>query len=348
MDDSTRDRSLPNEILDQIFELVTEPLAALVVSAPAQAQAAQAAGATLRCCTLVSRRWHAIVARFLERNIQLPWTDSQLESYTSRARHPATTVRVLYAPRDDDRRWRLIKAFQSFTGVKRVLVTHAGAWVPVVLRCASVRSLTELHMTSGLTENWDDTTATPYEFHLEHLAVPCLEAMPVLLRKLLIPINNHSLKSLGLLNPFFKARRSFPETGLSHLRHLIATPNAEPGSLSLSPFESLEFLELECKLITHPVSWIFTSHILTLIATLPPCATLTRLSLPVGSTNNLQSISKHLDHPVLARLTQLRLPHLSRKVAEAREPGRAFLEVCEGRGIEVVLKDDLERRGLQS
>ncbi|KAL8292107.1 hypothetical protein RQP46_001573 [Phenoliferia psychrophenolica] len=139
MDDPGLDSVFPNEILDQIFEIIASPLGSFC-----DPKEGQAVRDTFRSASLVCKRWQALVPRFLERCVHLPWTNSQLDSYTSRPRCPATTVRVLKVPLGDAGGARLIQAFESLTGVKRMQLVFQyhqpwRGWMLSVLRSECLR-----------------------------------------------------------------------------------------------------------------------------------------------------------------------------------------------------------------
>ncbi|KAL8292076.1 hypothetical protein RQP46_001542 [Phenoliferia psychrophenolica] len=350
MDDSTPDSRLPNEILDQIFELLAESFVTLATPL----KEAQAARGTLRCCTVVSHRWHDLVARFLERCVTLPWTASQLESYTSRARHPATTVRIVKVPNGNDGGSRLIEALGSFTGVKRLHLPFQNntrlplSCLPDVLRSPCLDGLIELRIVGGMGRRWDDTTPTPYRFRLERLSIPSVQRLPSRLLELLIPPTaDPSLIFLEVTSQDDGGDPSvsLPVKAVTNIRHLIVTPDKRGNnlnSLSLPFFHSLTSLELKSSSAMHPAYWSITWDIVDQITKLSHSATLTRLALPSGSITYLTHLRSYFfTNTVFSHLEVLSLPNLSRAVVESKEPGRAFLKACEGRGIEVLLQEDL-------
>lgn len=139
MDVPTPNHRMPTEILEQIFQLVANPFTTFTEPQ----HEAHAARETLRAVSLVCKRWHQVVPRFLEGCLQLPWSESQLSGYNSFARHPATTVRIDVTLDKDYSAAHLITVLQSITGVKRLHIVsplstarRSCTGMPAVLRRA--------------------------------------------------------------------------------------------------------------------------------------------------------------------------------------------------------------------
>ncbi|KAL8287214.1 hypothetical protein RQP46_003666 [Phenoliferia psychrophenolica] len=117
---------LPNETLNRIFELIAEPIALR-----AGWDLARAAVDTLLSASLVSKRWQDLAGRVLEQNccVVLPFSESQIESYTSRTRLPATNM--IIQARSKASLIGATRGLANFRGVKSLHV-HC-KFLPVVM-----------------------------------------------------------------------------------------------------------------------------------------------------------------------------------------------------------------------
>ena len=137
MDAPTTIDSLPNELLELVFALAAEPITTF-----ASPEAARTARSTLLAATLVCRRWTDLAGRSFEQNvcIRVPWTSTQLASYTSRPFH-STSVMFLFIQIQDGEggRPRISEALSGFFALERLCLhvsrTLDAAVVGTVLRC---------------------------------------------------------------------------------------------------------------------------------------------------------------------------------------------------------------------
>ena len=162
-----------------------------------------------------------------------------------------------------------------------------------------------------------ESMKSPYPFHLKALSIPVSIDRPVL--GLLLPKDNNSLSQLECDG----GRAPVGEDGvcpsLRFVQQLGVTLDHQHHCMSLDSFRALRTLALRSMPWKHPSHWMLTPNIVQrTLATLPPWANLTRLSLPIGLIVNLQDIPTLFDLSFARHLEAIELPHMSRTVVESK------------------------------
>ena len=187
-----------------------------------------------------------------------------------------------------------------------------------------------------------ESMKSPYPFHLKALSIPVSIDLPAL--GLLLPKDNISLSQLNCVG----GRAPVGEDGvcpsLRFVQQLGVTLDHQHHCMSLVSFRALRILAIRAMPWKHPSHWMLTPNIVQrTLATLPPSADLTRLSLPIGLIVNLQEVLKLFDLSFARHLEVIELPHMSRTVVESKVPGRDFLSACADHSVRVVFPGDLTR-----
>ncbi|KAL8287236.1 hypothetical protein RQP46_003688 [Phenoliferia psychrophenolica] len=353
---------LPNETLNRILELVAEPIAV-----PTHWDSARTAADTLLAASLVSKRWQDLAGRVLEQNccITLPFTTAQLESYTSRPRSLITSMVLRARPRDS-----LVGATRGLANFRGVKTLHLQAQFLLFLMTEDSSSFQDLRVLTlwgqvGKVMDFGDDSVTQTGRGLSHLS---LNVTASKWGGILLQSAKSTLVDLEIL-AFFSESYFLPQCEFDQVRTLtismasFKTPRWKPsmywespsheiyeaeGAAGLAGFSAIKSLKLDLWIgpdglfLSHPVLWVMSREMFDqTIATLPPSARLSQLSLPTGKLSTLDNLTPFLDEPVLHHLKELLLPQISRVLLDQRGFGRELLTACEERGIRVVFQEEL-------